>query len=55
MAALLMCPLLYLQMDNYQQQLKEQQGKLLKASKQAQEAGAKAAAQQQVSFMPLQF
>lgn len=40
-------------MESYQQQLKEQQGKLQKASKQAQEAGAKAAAQQQVSDGPL--
>lgn len=41
-------------MENYQQQVKDQQGKLQKASKQAQEAGAKAAAQQQVGFCPLQ-
>ena len=37
-------------MESYQQQLKEQQGKLQKASKQAQEAAAKAATQQQVCF-----
>lgn len=35
------------QIDSYRQQLKEQQGKLQKASKQAQEAAAKATAQQQ--------
>ena len=40
-------------MESYQQQLKEQQGKLQKASKQAQEAAAKAVAQQQVSFAVL--
>lgn len=51
MAASLMCPLL--QMENYQQQLKEQQSKLQKASKQAQEASVKAAAQQQVWLWPL--
>ena len=51
-AALLMCPLL--QMENYQQQLKEQQGKLQKASKQAQEASVKAGAQQQVRLWPRQ-
>lgn len=39
-----------LQMESYQQQLKEQQAKLHKASKQAQEAASKATAQQQVSF-----
>jgi hypothetical protein len=37
-------------MESYQQQLKEQQAKLHKASKQAQEAASKATAQQQVSF-----
>ena len=53
-AVTLIYPLLHLQMEHHQQQLKEQQSKLQKASKQAQEAGAKAAAQQQVSFCPLQ-
>lgn len=40
-------------MESYQQQLKEQQGKLQKASRQAQEAAAKAASQQQVRFAML--
>lgn len=38
-------------MESYQQQLKEQQAKLQKASKQAQEAAVKATAQQQVSLV----
>jgi hypothetical protein len=44
-----------LQMESYQQQLKEQQAKLHKASKQAQEAASKATAQQQVSFKHIVF
>lgn len=38
-------------MESYQQQLKEQQAKLQKAAKQAQEAAGKATAQQQVSVL----
>lgn len=41
-------------METYQHQLKEHQTKLQKASKQAQDAAAKATAQQQVSLVCVQ-